>query len=144
MKNILIKISDKELDLPTIHSFLTTPRVGGIDIFIGTTRQWTNEKETTLLEYECYPEMAKKVIKEIIGQALSKWSLERVCVFHRTGIVPVAEASVMIGVGAAHRDAAFAGCRFLIDTLKEQVPIWKKENYADGTMEWIQGSVPPA
>ncbi len=118
-------------------SFLTLPEVGGIDVFIGTTRQWTEGKETHRLEYEAYTPMAKLEIERLIQSAVERWEIERVYVSHRLGLVPVAEASVIIGVAAAHRDAAFIACRFLIDSLKKTVPIWKKEYYADGTSEWV-------
>ena len=73
----------------------------------------------------------------------TRWPVERVCLLHRLGIVPPAEASVVVGVATPHRADAFAACRFLIDTLKQQVPIWKREVYADGSTEWVEGSAPP-
>jgi molybdopterin synthase catalytic subunit len=138
-----VRIQEDELDLAAAARFLATPGAGGIDLFIGTTRQWTGEDETVRLEYECYPSMAIKEIGLLIGEAREQWPVMKACVFHRLGVVPVAQASVIIGVATAHRAAAFEACRFLIDRLKVQVPIWKREVYADGRTEWVQGSRPP-
>ena len=132
------------LNVGTAFAFLQTPRAGGIDLFVGTTRQWTGDKETVRLEYDCYAAMALKEMERLAGEAQARWPVERVCILHRLGIVPPAEASVVVGVATPHRADAFAACRYLIDTLKQQVPIWKREVYADGETEWVEGPVPPA
>lgn len=119
------------------RSFLSHENAGAVCIFAGTTRRMTGEEETQRLEYDCYPEMALAEMERIASAALEKWSLHRIVVHHRTGVVPIAEASVLTGASASHRDDAFAACRFLIDTLKDRVPIWKKEIYADGRSEWV-------
>lgn len=132
--------------LPAVEAiaFLQDPRAGGIDIFLGTTRQWTGDKETTELSYECFAPLALKEMQTLLKTARERWSVIRACIFHRTGVVPPAEASVLIGVSTPHRKDAFEATRFLIDTLKVQVPIWKREHYADGSTEWVQGSDPPS
>ena len=132
------------LDVGAAFTFLQTPNAGGIDLFVGTTRQWTADKETVRLEYDCYEAMALKEMERLAEQAQARWPVERVCLLHRLGIVPPAEASVVVGVATPHRADAFAACRFLIDTLKQQVPIWKREVYADGSTEWVEGPTPPA
>ncbi|MEZ4698691.1 MAG: molybdenum cofactor biosynthesis protein MoaE [Rhodothermales bacterium] len=131
-------IDTAPLDIAAIAAFLPDPRVGGIDLFVGTTRQWTGEKETVLLAYECFPAMAIKEMQRIGQAAAARWGLARVALHHRLGPVPAGEASVILGAAAAHRGDAFDACRYLIDTLKKDVPIWKKEHFADGTQEWVQ------
>ena len=106
-------------------------------MFVGTTRQWTGDVETQKLEYEAYDGMATAEMERLASKARDQWSIERICILHRLGTVPISEASVIVGVSAAHRPEAFAACRFLIDTLKKNVPIWKAEHYADGRTEWV-------
>lgn len=130
-------ISESALDAAAAVSFLHTPHAGGIDIFIGTTRQWTEGRETAELAYECYAEMAIREMERLVTVASSRWPILKACVLHRVGLVPVAHASVIIGVATPHRSDAFDGCRFLIDTLKEDVPIWKKEVFTNGSREWV-------
>ncbi len=137
-------LQHEPLDVGGAFAFLQTPRAGGIDLFVGTTRQWTADKETVRLEYDCYEAMALKEMERLAEEAQARWPVERVCLLHRLGIVPPAEASVVVGVATPHRADAFAACRFLIDTLKQQVPIWKREIYADGSTEWVEGPTPPA
>lgn len=132
------------LDIGAACAFLQTPRAGGIDVFIGATRQWTDGEETVRLEYDCYEAMALKEMERLAQEAEARWPVERVCLLHRLGVVPPAEASVVVGVATPHRADAFAACRFLIDTLKQQIPIWKREVYADGQTEWVEGPAPPA
>ena len=117
--------------------------VGAVSLFVGTTRRHTEGKgETVRLEYDCYEDMAVAEMKRLGNQVLRRWTVERVYLVHRIGSVPVGEASIIIAVSAAHRQAAMDACRFLIDTLKETVPIWKKEVYDDGRTEWVQGAKP--
>ena len=81
--------------------------------------------------------MAEREMARLCTEALGRWPLERACLLHRLGEVPVAEASVIVGASSPHRAAAFEACRWLIDSLKETVPIWKREHYADGSVEWV-------
>ena len=138
-----ISLQESPLDPGGAATFLYTPDAGGVDLFIGTTRRWTDGKETLKLEYECYPAMARAEIERLLEEAQARWPIQRACVLHRLGEVPVAEASVIIGVATAHRAEAFAATRYLIDTLKQQVPIWKREVYTDGETEWVVGDQPP-
>jgi len=134
------RLQEAPLPIEPLTAFLHTPAAGGIDVFIGTTRQWTRGRETAALSYECYAGMALNVMKALVREAETQWPILKVALWHRLGPVAIAEASVIIGVATAHRAEAFAACRFLIDRLKEEVPIWKQEHYADGTSEWVQGS----
>ena len=133
-----VRLQYKPLDVPAANSFLQAPEVGGIALFIGTTRKWTGRRETVRLEYEAYEEMALKEMQQLAEQAASEWpALHRVCIVHRLGTVPPEQASVLCGAASPHRAASFEACRWLIDHLKEQVPIWKREVYADGETEWV-------
>ena len=113
-----------------------SPESGGIDIFIGTVRNQTKGKAVVRLEFEAYEPMALKEIEKILAQAVEKWPVEKALVYHRTGVLQVGEVPVIIAVATAHRAAAFEACRFIIDTLKETVPIWKKEIFEDGEV-WV-------
>lgn len=124
------------LPVDHVHAFLTEDDGGGINIFIGTTRRLTGDRRTKLLSYEAHKSMALKEIESIIDRAKSKWPLLRVVVLHRIGDVPVAEASVIVGVATSHRSEAFEATRFLIDELKKTVQIWKRETFEDGSTEW--------
>lgn len=131
------KVQSEPLSAADALSFLRGDDVGGIDLFIGTTRRLTDGRETVRLEYDMYPEMAVAELMRIGREAIDRWPLERVVLFHRSGVVECSQASVIVGASAAHRSAAFEACRYLIDTLKERAPIWKKEHFADGSMEWV-------
>lgn len=133
---MLVRVQREPLDVAEVDAFLRNERAGGACIFSGTTRRWTEKRETERLEYEAYDQMARDVMQRLAHSAHERWDLVRVAVIHRTGLVPVMDVSVLVGVSAPHRDDAFAACRWLIDTLKRDVPIWKKEHYADGTREW--------
>lgn len=139
-----IELTEVPLETGGVASFLYTPAAGGVDIFVGTTRQWTGERETLRLEYECYPAMARAELERLLAVAQERWPVERACILHRLGVVPVAEPSVIVGVATPHRAEAFAATRFLIDALKRQVPIWKREVLSDGQKEWVEGDHPPA
>lgn len=131
------------LDVARCAAFLSVPEAGGIDLFVGTTRRWTGDAETVELSYECYEPMALREMASLAREAAERWPVRRVCIHHRLGTVPLAEASVVVGVSTPHRAEAFEACRWLIDTLKRQVPIWKREHYRDGHTEWVEGPVPP-
>lgn len=136
-----MRLQTEPLDVAEVLRFLQTPAAGGIDLFVGTTRRWTDGRETSRLSYEAYEPMALKEMQELADEVRSRWSAERVCLWHRIGEVPPPEVSVILGVATPHRAEAFAATRFLIDTLKERVPIWKKEVYADGATEWVTGTM---
>ena len=133
----MIEITAQPIDPAAVHRQLTSPEAGASVVFTGTTRRLTAGRETVELTYECYRELAERNLRELELAARGRWSLLECAILHRIGVVPLGEASVVVGVSAAHREAAFAAARWLIDTLKEQVPIWKQEHWADGTREWI-------
>jgi molybdopterin synthase catalytic subunit len=131
-----IKISNQPLDVQLCINGVMSPESGGIDVFIGTVRNVTKGKAVLCLEFEAYEKMALTEMDKIAAQAGEKWPVQKLIVHHRTGILAVGEVAVVIAVSAAHRAAAFEACRYVIDTLKQTVPIWKKEVFEDGEV-WV-------
>ena len=137
-----IELTTDEIDSGAVAEFLRHRGAGALALFLGTTRQFTGDRETTRLEYECYESMALDKMRSLSSDAMGRWPLLRVCIIHRLGVVPIAQTSVIVGVASAHRSTAFEACQYLIDTLKKEVPIWKREHYVDGSAEWISGGSP--
>lgn len=131
-----VKISATPLEVPACIARVAGPASGGIDVFIGTVRDSTRGRVVLRLEFEAYEAMALREMRKIGEQAAARWPLQALAIHHRTGVLDIGEAAVVIAVSAAHRDAAFDACRFAIDTLKQTVPIWKKEVFADGEI-WV-------
>ncbi len=134
--DIQIHISDKPLDIMACIGQVTRPDAGGIDVFVGTVRDATQGKAVLRLEFESYESMALREMRRIAEQACAKWPVHAIAIHHRTGVLQIGEVAVVIAVSAAHRAAAFDACRFTIDTLKQTVPIWKKEVFEDGEV-WV-------
>jgi len=116
---------------------------GAVVVFDGIVRNNTRGRKTLHLDYEAYEEMAEKQMREIAQEARKRFAVRHVTIVHRLGRLQVGETSVLIVVAAAHRGPAFEACRWLIDTLKKTVPIWKKETFADGAV-WADGEPFPA
>ncbi len=133
---INITISSVALSVQTCIDWVLTPESGGIDVFIGTVRNATKGKKVVHLEFEAYEPMAISEMGKIAEFALAKWPVHKILIHHRTGLLGVGEIPVIIAVSAAHRNAAFEACRYAIDTLKQTVPIWKKEVFEDGEV-WV-------
>ena len=131
-----ILLTSKPLNILNCFNFVNSPQAGGIDVFIGTVRDSTWGKKVVQLEFEAYEPMAISEMNKLAIQAMEKFPLQNVVIHHRTGLLSVGEIPVIIAVAAAHRAAAFDACRFLIDTLKQTVPIWKKEVFEDGEV-WV-------
>ncbi|MFD2871798.1 molybdenum cofactor biosynthesis protein MoaE [Mucilaginibacter ximonensis] len=134
--NTDIQISAKPLSVQQCIDWVMSPDCGGIDVFIGTVRSNTKGKIVLRLEFEAYEKMALNELQKIAQQSFEKWPVQKVVIRHRTGILQIGEIPVIIAVAAAHRDAAFEACRYIIDTLKQTVPIWKKEFFEDGEI-WV-------
>jgi molybdopterin synthase catalytic subunit len=132
----MIQIVHTSINIPEVIASVTDERAGGIDVFIGTTRNNANGKNVLWLEYESYEPMALKLMQQIVDETNERWSVVKTSVVHRIGRVDIGEASVVIAVSSAHRKEAFEGCRYLIDRLKQIVPIWKKEFFEDGSV-WV-------
>jgi molybdopterin synthase catalytic subunit len=132
----MFRVTDKPISLQEPVEFVTDAEAGAIATFIGITRNNNEGRKVIALDYEAYPEMAEKELARLGEEASKKWPICRMAVVHRIGPVRITEPSVIIAVSAAHREAAFAACRFAIEEIKRAVPIWKKEVYEGGEV-WI-------
>ncbi|XP_071542116.1 molybdopterin synthase catalytic subunit isoform X1 [Panulirus ornatus] len=130
------KLTQDALSVEEVTSLITDPSCGAISLFVGTTRDNFQGKIVERLEYEAYNEMAEKEMHKLCKQAREKWSLKHIALYHRLGLVPVTESSVIVAVSSEHRRESLDAVSFLIDSLKASVPIWKKEVYSDGSGEW--------
>ena len=138
----MISVITEKIDTQALLQNVSSPKSGATVLFVGTTRQFTGGRETTFLSYECYQEMAIAKLQELSNRAAEKWAIEQCGIVHRIGEVAIQEASVAVAVSTPHRKDAFEAAQWLMDRLKEEVPIWKKEHAIDGGQEWIhQGSV---
>ena len=131
----MTQITSSKIDIQKVVESVASELSGGMNVFIGATRNHSHGKQVRGLEYEAYEPMALKMMERLVQQAGETWRINA-SIVHRIGNVPVGEASVVIAVASAHRDEAFKACRFLIDELKRVVPIWKREHFEDGTVEW--------
>jgi molybdopterin synthase catalytic subunit len=132
----LIDITYEVIALDKLLAAVTTPACGAQVLFVGTTRQWTGATETTFLEYDSYSDMALGMLEKLESEARRRWAIEEVAIVHRLGRVDIGQASVAVAVGAAHRDAAFQAARWLIDEIKLNVPIWKRE-HGQADARWV-------
>ena len=130
------RLSDAPLSLDAVVDDVRSDEAGAIATFVGTTRIHSRGRTVTHLEYEAYPEMAEQVMAQIAGELERRYDLCAIAIHHRIGRVGIGEPSVVIAVSAPHREDALAACKEAIDTLKETVPLWKKEVYESGE-EWI-------
>jgi molybdopterin synthase catalytic subunit/molybdopterin converting factor small subunit len=130
------RLSEKPLSLDAVVDEVRSDEAGAIATFVGTTRVHSRGRVVERLEYEAYAGMAEKVMAEIADELKSRYDVRGIAIHHRTGAVDIGEASVVIAVSAPHRQDALSACRDAIDTLKQQVPLWKKEIY-EGGEEWI-------
>jgi MoaE-MoaD fusion protein len=130
------RLSESPLDLDAVVREVETEEAGAIATFIGTTRRRSRGRTVLHLDYEAYAEMAEQVMARLADDLKQRHELCEVAIHHRVGRVGIGETSVVIAVSAPHRQAALAACKEAIDTLKETVPLWKKEVY-DGGEEWI-------
>ncbi len=132
----MFRVSREPIDLNALVEYVTDPEAGAVVPFIGTTRNHNEGRRVIALDYEAYPEMAEKELARIGAEAKQKWPICKMAIVHRLGPVQIGEASVIIVVSSAHRDAAFAASRFAIEEIKKTVPIWKKEVFEGGEV-WI-------
>jgi MoaE-MoaD fusion protein len=130
------RIQSEALDPRLTESLVAHPGAGAIATFVGTVRDHGRGRAVTHLEYEAYAPAAELSLAQIGEEIRERWGIDHVAIVHRVGSLGIGEASVVISVASAHRDAAFEACRYAIERIKEIVPIWKKEHYADGAA-WL-------
>jgi molybdopterin synthase catalytic subunit len=133
----VIQLTYDVIDPSQILASVASHEAGAVVLFLGTTREFTRGRRTLSLDYECYPAMAEKQLAELEAQARERWPLTGCTVVHRLGHLELGEASIAIAVSSPHRAVAFEAGQWLIDTIKQVVPIWKQEHWADGTSEWV-------
>ena len=139
MSDDWIQLQPEPIEAGAATRFVSVPEAGGIAIFLGTTRAERSADGGALvaLDYEAYDVMALERMRDLARRARERWPVRRLAMLHRVGRVALAEPSVLIAVACPHRGEAFDVCRWLIDTLKAEVPIWKKEVWDDGGERWI-------
>jgi molybdopterin synthase catalytic subunit len=133
----MIEITEEPIDHAALTDRVRSNRAGAVCTFLGTVRELTGTRRTASLVYEAYPAMAHQKMAELEAEARRRWPVLDAALVHRVGPLDLGEISVVVAVSCPHRDQAFEACRWLIDSLKEVVPIWKKEVWADGSEEWV-------
>ncbi|MEM9833581.1 MAG: molybdenum cofactor biosynthesis protein MoaE [Bacteroidota bacterium] len=135
-EKISIVLTDEPLQTNVVLDAVQSERAGAVDVFIGTVRNHTQERTVVRLDYEAYDSMAVKEMEKLAEQTCEQWPVEKIAIHHRKGTLYVGDIAVIIAVATPHRQAAFEACKFTIDTLKQTVPIWKKEIFDDGEV-WV-------
>ena len=136
----MVRLTPDPIDHAALTEAVRRPDCGAVVTFLGTVRDLTDGRVTAALDYEAYPGMAEKKMAEIERETRERWPVGALVLVHRLGHLEVGDVSVAVAVSCPHRAEAFEACRHAIDRLKELVPIWKKENWADGTTEWVHPS----
>ncbi len=131
-----IKIYNNPINVEEVEQYVYDPNCGGIVTFIGTVRNSTKGKNVVRLEFEAYVPMAIKELNKIAETIMEKWPVKKLAIHHRIGNLEIGEVAVAIAIACPHRKNAFEACAYAIDTLKETVPIWKKEIFEDGEV-WV-------
>jgi molybdopterin synthase catalytic subunit len=140
----MIEITEKPIDHAAVTERVRSPLAGAVCVFMGTVREITGDRRTIALSYEAYHEMALKKMAELEEEARRRWPIIELALVHRVGDLALGELSVVVAVSCPHRQESFEACRWLIDTLKQVVPIWKKEIWADGKEEWVHPDQRPS
>lgn len=133
---ISILLTEKTLNLQACFDFVKDPGCGGMAIFVGTVRNTTQKKEVKFLDFSAYEAMAVKEMQKIAEKALLRFTIKKIAIHHAKGLLQIGDIPVIIAVSSPHRKDAFDACQFAINTLKETVPIWKKEHFSDGEV-WV-------
>ena len=143
----MVLLTGEPLAVAAAVAFVTDGRAGGVSVFLGTSRAERREDGADLvaLDYDAYAEMAGGQLADLARRARARWPVVKLALLHRTGRVALGEPSVVVAVSTPHRGEAFEACRWLIDTLKAEVAVWKREVWSDGTASWVDPApAPPA
>ena len=133
----MITITETQLDIQSFTDYVLGDQNGAVNTFLGVTRNSTDGRAVVKLEYECYLPMAEKKLEEIKNEAVRKWEISLVAIGHRIGTLDIGETSLVVAVSGPHRAAVFEVCQYIVDRIKEIVPIWKKEFFEDGAI-WVE------
>lgn len=132
----MIAITDTPIDIQEVIASVQDEGAGAVNVFIGTVRNQSQTKAVVQLDFEAFDSMAIKKMQQIADEAASRWPVRKVALVHRKGSLQIGDIAVVIAVSTPHRKASFEACEYIIDTLKEVVPIWKKEFFEDGAV-WV-------
>jgi molybdopterin synthase catalytic subunit len=133
----MFAIEDAPLDTRRLREAVVDPACGAVASFEGLVRNHHDGRAVSRLEYEAHPRLAPAEGLRVVRDALERFDIAHAVAAHRIGVLETGEVSVAVFVSAAHRAPAFEACRYIIDTLKREVPIWKREHFADGSIEWV-------
>lgn len=137
--SVYTAIERKALDLNQAMAFVSAPNYGAISLFSGTVRNHHDGHQVTGINYDGHPRLAEQTLRAIATETATAWPDTSIYVSHYLGELTPGDISVIIAIGAPHREAGFAACRYIIEQIKQRVPIWKQEHYADGRSEWLPG-----
>ncbi|MGE3313968.1 MAG: molybdenum cofactor biosynthesis protein MoaE [Planctomycetaceae bacterium] len=137
----MIELTREEIDYAALTERVRSTQSGAVILFLGTVREMTDGRRTIALVYDAYPEMAQTKLAELEAETRERWPVENIAIVHRLGRLELGDISVAIAVSSPHRRQAFEAGQFLIDELKVRVPVWKKENWDDGSTEWVHPGV---
>lgn len=136
-------ITSDAIDTAAVLAQVADMGAGAVLLFLGTVRGENDGRAVTGMRYDAFPEMAERVLHEIVDEAATRYSLEQVYAVHRTGELELGAISVAIAVASAHRAAAYDASRYVIEEIKQRLPVWKHEHYVEGESQWLAGQVPP-
>ena len=139
----MIALTPQAIDFSSLTESVRSHNAGAVVLFLGTVREFTGAAHTAWLEYEAFPEMAIAAMQRLEAEARQKFDVVNLAISHRYGRLELGDIAVAVAVSSTHRAQAFEAGRWLIDTLKECVPIWKKEHYVDGATEWLHPDATP-
>jgi len=137
MVDVMVELTENIIDTDRLLKSVMRPECGAALLFVGSTRQWTNQLETIFLEYEAYHSMARSEMEKLEEEAKKRWTIREVRIVHRLGRVDIGEVSIAIAVSSPHRAEAFEAGQWLIDEFKKRVPVWKKEHWKSDGAQWI-------
>jgi molybdopterin synthase catalytic subunit len=132
----MIALTDQPISILEVIEAAQSEQAGAVDVFIGTVRNYSLQKKVVRLEYEAYDKMALKVMEQIAEEVKARWPVQNIAMVHRKGVLQIGEVAVVVAVSTPHRRESFEACQYTIDTLKQRVPIWKKEVYENGET-WV-------
>lgn len=135
---IFTAVTNQPLSLAHAQEFITDDQCGGQNYFLGTVRNHNEGKQVTSLEYQCYEKMCEKLLKQFAEEAKLEFGIKKVFISHRHGHLQLKDIAVLIATAGAHRDECFKATRFLIEKIKHDLPVWKKEHYVGEEPQWVQ------
>jgi len=133
----MVRIQSEGIDYHALTEAVRSHQCGAVCVFLGTVGEFTHGEQTKALHYEGHPTLALQVLAQVETDTRGQWPVHEIILVHRIGHLELGDISVAVAVSTAHREQAFAACKFAIDRLKEIVPIWKQEHWADGRTEWV-------